>query len=294
MCKSANHVNMKLLAAVALMSCFAVIAGQLSSESPKPTTVPPVTALPSTTPSPTGKTSSAPNTTTQAPPMSTTVAPPVLPPATSNTYVLKDNSNRTCLMMTATLQLKVAYPTTQGKYETAVVPLSNDTRVDPARSTCNGTRQEQVLTLAFGSRSNLTMTFTKNGTVYVSGISVSIVKDSAHFPDAAAPETVVTASNQSLELYSVSPNLSYRCTVDSPVYVGSNVTVDVVSVRLQAFVNNTGNPDEYGAPVECSTEDISNIVPIAVGSALALLVVVVLIAYLVGRQRSRQKGYQSV
>lgn len=195
--------------------------------------------------------------------------------------------------MTATLQLKVVYPTTQGKYETAVVPLSNDTRVDHARSTCNGTRQEQVLTLVFGNWSNLTMTFTKNDTVYVSGISVSIVKDSVYFPNASEP-AIVTVSNQSLALYSVSPNLSYRCTVDSPVYIGSNVTVDVVNVRLQAFVNNTGNPDEYGAPVECSTEDISNIVPIAVGSALALLVVVVLIAYLVGRQRSRQKGYQSV
>jgi hypothetical protein len=35
-------------------------------------------------------------------------------------------------------------------------------------------------------------------------------------------------------------------------------------------------------------------VPIAVGVALALLVVTVLISYLVGRRRHRQQGYQSV
>jgi lysosomal-associated membrane protein 1/2 len=38
----------------------------------------------------------------------------------------------------------------------------------------------------------------------------------------------------------------------------------------------------------------NDIVPIAVGVALALLVVVVLVAYLVGRKRHRQRGYQSL
>ena len=38
----------------------------------------------------------------------------------------------------------------------------------------------------------------------------------------------------------------------------------------------------------------NDIVPIAVGVALAVLVIVVLIAYLVGRRRHRQRGYLSV
>ena len=38
---------------------------------------------------------------------------------------------------------------------------------------------------------------------------------------------------------------------------------------------------------------ISNIVPIAVGAALAGLVVIVLIAYLIGRRRTK-RGYESV
>ena len=38
----------------------------------------------------------------------------------------------------------------------------------------------------------------------------------------------------------------------------------------------------------------NDIVPIAVGVALACLVVAVLVAYMVGRRRNRQNGYQSV
>lgn len=53
------------------------------------------------------------------------------------------------------------------------------------------------------------------------------------------------------------------------------------------------------AVVKCSadkTQSTSNIVPIAVGCALAGLVLIVLVAYLIGRTRhARQhKGYQSV
>ena len=46
---------------------------------------------------------------------------------------------------------------------------------------------------------------------------------------------------------------------------------------------------------ECVADsEISNIVPIAVGCALAGLVIIVLIAYLIGRSRSNRQGYQSV
>jgi hypothetical protein len=46
---------------------------------------------------------------------------------------------------------------------------------------------------------------------------------------------------------------------------------------------------------ECSADTKTNsVVPIAVGAALAALVVIVLIAYLIGRKRSRQSGYEQV
>lgn len=45
--------------------------------------------------------------------------------------------------------------------------------------------------------------------------------------------------------------------------------------------------------VHCTADNTSDVVPIAVGCALAGLVVIVLIAYLVGRRR-RSAAYQSV
>ena len=45
---------------------------------------------------------------------------------------------------------------------------------------------------------------------------------------------------------------------------------------------------------QCDQDNrVSNIVPIAVGAALGALVLVVLIAYLVGRKRN-QRGYETV
>ena len=46
--------------------------------------------------------------------------------------------------------------------------------------------------------------------------------------------------------------------------------------------------------VQCPADDATDVVPIAVGAALAGLVVIVLVAYLIGRKRSRARGYQSV
>jgi hypothetical protein len=58
-------------------------------------------------------------------------------------------------------------------------------------------------------------------------------------------------------------------------------------------VNNLVFPSFFQTPMDCDYRP-NDIVPIAVGVALALLVVTVLISYLVGRRRHRQRGYQSV
>lgn len=53
-----------------------------------------------------------------------------------------------------------------------------------------------------------------------------------------------------------------------------------------------------GAPTDIKTcmrdEDVNDMIPIAVGAALLALVAIVLVAYFVGRRRSRRLAYQSV
>lgn len=286
---------------VVVWASATLTTGQQSSTTHDPklqtTTPPPVTDttthVPTTHKATTSMHSSTTHETTTTPRPTTTVAPPtpphVAPPV--NKYVLNDTDGHTCVMMDAALQLKITYLTKDSKWKEILWVLDNTTTVDKQNSSCGHT--EQTMALRFGT-SLLSLTFTKNETIYLSDI---VVAYRLEFPDAEHQGDLVTTGNSSLHLYGVEQGRSYQCGVDSSLYLGTNTTLDIVSVQLQAFVNNTGSsqPDSYGSAVYCAPEnDISNIVPIAVGSALAALVVIVLLAYLVGRSRSRQKGYQSV
>lgn len=66
----------------------------------------------------------------------------------------------------------------------------------------------------------------------------------------------------------------------------------IASSQVEAFRNTTNH--NFSPSEECSLDGVTDIVPIAVGATLAGLVVIVLIAYLIGRRRSRARGYQSV
>ncbi|XP_049269929.1 lysosome-associated membrane glycoprotein 1-like [Rhipicephalus sanguineus] len=198
-----------------------------------------------------------------------------------------------------TLDDKCIWGTKLGLYtcsqvKEGILPLDNETVVDRTRSNCSSPLGEQTLVLLFGNNS-LSLVFAKNATVYLHKVFVDFFFTSELFPNASKPEEHLTVYNDTLMLYSVPEERSYHCKVDQPVYIGANVTLDVLSVQLQAFRNTTSEAaGQFGDAVECSAGDISNIVPIAVGSALAALVIIVLIAYLIGRSKSRQKGYQSV
>ncbi|CAN7998303.1 unnamed protein product [Ixodes pacificus] len=281
---------------VAVWASATLAAGQESSTgtSHAPTTHAPTTHAPTThAPTTHAPTTHAPTThapTTLAP--TTTAAPPTPPVPPVNKYVLRDADNQTCVMVTAALQLKVSYLAKDSKWRDALLVLDNTTTVDPANSSCG--HSEQTLALRCGT-SLLSLTFTKNETNFLSGIVAEYVLDTAHFPDAQHQGELVKVGNESLHLFGVEQGRSYLCGADSPVPLGGNTTLDVLNVQLQAFVNATVQPEGFGSAVHCvQNNDISNIVPIAVGSALAALVVIVLLAYLVGRSRSRQKGYQSV
>jgi hypothetical protein len=72
-----------------------------------------------------------------------------------------------------------------------------------------------------------------------------------------------------------------------------NGTVEAKNVRFDAFRDESAPHEGYQIPMDCAYQP-NDIVPVAVGVTLAALVVIVLIAYLLGRRRARQRGYQSV
>lgn len=93
--------------------------------------------------------------------------------------------------------------------------------------------------------------------------------------------------------------MSYHCTrVQTLHLTGSATSTDVIAsvaishVQLEAFHRQKN--DLFSTAKDCDAIDTPDIVPIAVGCALAALVVVVLIAYLVGRRRAQARGYLSM
>jgi len=149
-------------------------------------------------------------------------------------------------------------------------------------SNCNLTDDTQVLVLSERNHYVLTMIFAKEGgKVFVNETLLEY----------NASEAYVTMSSND-KMFTVKTGNSYLCNADIKFNFG-NVTMDTSDAHIQAF-GAEGNTN-FGEAEECDADDkVSDVVPIAVGCALAALIIVVLIAYLVGRRQSRQKGYQSV
>lgn len=91
----------------------------------------------------------------------------------------------------------------------------------------------------------------------------------------------------------------YRCHTTETLYSNDNVTASLLTkltmsdMLLEAFQNTT--QAKFSNPVVDCKDDraVSNLVPIIVGGALGGLILIVLIAYLIGRRRSR-RGYEQV
>lgn len=143
--------------------------------------------------------------------------------------------------------------------------------------------ETQALVLFEPNFYNLTMIFEKEDKhVFVRNVSFSYI----------LPEGRDEVVNNTENLFAVSAGNSYLCKSTVDVHLG-NVTMEVSEVHIQAFLEKDNN--DFGAVKECELDEkVSDIVPIAVGVALGALIIIVLIAYLVGRRRSRQRGYQSV
>jgi len=73
----------------------------------------------------------------------------------------------------------------------------------------------------------------------------------------------------------------------------TNATLTAKRVQFDAFRSTSAPPNEFQLPSDCSYRP-NDIVPIIVGCALAGMVLMVLVAYMVGRSRSRARGYMSV
>ncbi|XP_019379660.1 PREDICTED: lysosome-associated membrane glycoprotein 1 [Gavialis gangeticus] len=230
---------------------------------------------------PTIATTTARQTTSQVP-TTTSLAPTTLP---QNPAVGKYNvtgKNGTCVLASMGLQLNVSYERKDGKTGLDVLNF-----IPPNTSfSGNCDNSSAFLNLTFG-KAKLIFHFIRNTSIekfFLQGVTVN----TALPPEAKKPQ--FEAVNNSMSELGASVGNSYMCHAEENLLVTQGAFVNLFNVQVQVFEIDG---DKFGAVEECQLDENNMLIPIIVGAALAGLVLIVLIAYLIGRKRSHA-GYQTI
>lgn len=253
-------------------------------------------------------------TTTVEPATTTSSTPSDQPPLLTLT-VLHPGTRQPCLRIRSRLQFLISYlkPGLVGK---AVLFMRGDAKVS---GDCgdkvgpNGTAGlEQTMTVKFFENWSVTFKLVRSAGTS-SGYSLTSIKldynvnNATYFPDATDIGKLMSASVNTTYISAVPSNGYYACksvnfTMDGPsvpeVGLKTDLALAVGDFALQAFRTGNSTADFVGDKTECSGGGggyVDNVIPIAVGAALAGLIVIVLVAYLVSRRLAvSREGYQSV
>lgn len=259
-----------------------------SSTTPKSTTTP-------TTPSTTTSTTSKPSTSTPTP-VPTTVAPPT---PTTRIWVLNGTNDTVCIVAKMAVQFDITYPMNKTTNITQKIVLPVDKVV--VSGSCDET--EQTIILSWNStmgikNDSFSLHFLKNDTTKkytLHHIELDIVPQDLPKYNATSNDTLKFM--HVADEYPTGLGNSYRCQKEKSFKLTnqeSNQTSAILKlddVQFQAFKSDKNT--KFGLPEDCSF-DTPDIVPIAVGCGLAVLVVIVLVAYLIGRRRAQGRGYVSM
>ncbi|XP_072285607.1 lysosome-associated membrane glycoprotein 2 isoform X2 [Pyxicephalus adspersus] len=108
--------------------------------------------------------------------------------------------------------------------------------------------------------------------------------------------TLITGSgvfyktNVNLSLWEASLGNSYLCRKEQLISVSDDLYMNTFDVRVQPFsVHNS----TYATASECHIDDDAILIPIIVGAALSGLIIIIVIAYLIGRRKT-YVGYQTL
>lgn len=219
---------------------------------------------------------------TPAPPRPTSAPVPVPTPAgppERGVYNVTQN-NTVCLLAQMGLQLNVSYVDQSNKTVQEVVNVNPDLTI--SSGSCSA--DSAILILTQEQSTTLTLGFTLNTTS--SRYHLSTVSLVANWPDIPA----FTATNTSLNYLRSSLGHSYMCNAEQTLVVSQNFTINTFRLQVQPFGVTT---TQFASAEECQIDQDQMLIPIIVGAALAGLVLIVLIAYLIGRKRSHA-GYQTI
>ncbi|XP_053734710.1 lysosome-associated membrane glycoprotein 2 isoform X3 [Synchiropus splendidus] len=219
---------------------------------------------------PTAAPTKPPVTTPSAP--TTPVPTPTLPDPAVGKYNVTPENSTACLLAQFGLRLGIKLG---GKYEEMNL---NSSKVS-ATGGCNVNSSELVLE---SDTMNIKMTFTNDTKKFrlhafeASGTTSS----GAKFSD----------GNSSLSLWEASVGNSYMCNKEQNYTITEDLFVFTFQLQIQPVGVKKG---AFSTAQECSLDDTSILIPIIVGAALAALILIVVIAYVIGRRKT-YVGYQTL
>jgi hypothetical protein len=220
--------------------------------------------------------------------------------------------NTTCIMFEADMTLQIKYKIKGHKdlSDWTSFPVPGNKAIVNEKSSCdsNGKGDEQILALEIIPGSGLIVTFhftneselgaTKNHfNLFQIELAGDLHEYEHHFPNATTGKQEFR-NDVSLNGTGVIANFASATVGHSSVCMSSQkkdisdyFKIEVKDLKAQAFTNSGSFLE--GEP--CAPDQkASDIIPIIVGACLAALVVIVLIAYLIGRARAKRHGYSSV
>ncbi|XP_078415665.1 lysosome-associated membrane glycoprotein 1-like [Cetorhinus maximus] len=216
----------------------------------------------------------------------TTLTPTTATPPTQNPVLGKYNvttGNRTCLLAEMGLQLNITHITPDNK--TALKIFNIQPNLTHSDGNCSDDRASLQLTDKWTKLNFVFVVNTTTNKFYLKELSVS-----THIVSPAARGKEFMAKNESLNYLQTTLGKSYMCHSEQTLQVNPNFSINAFELHVQPFrVNNS----KYATAEECQMDKDNMLIPIIVGAALAGLVLVVLIAYLIGRKRSHA-GYQTI
>lgn len=233
----------------------------------------------------------------------TTVAPVTTPaPVTpvpgsppTNDYTFPGH----CIVLDAGLEFVIPYTMNDDKNSSVTVGI-------PSNYTTTGMcgNDTQMLNVTFYNDWSMVMYFSDGGSAamlsdsdsfYLKEMTLTYFLQTDIFKDPKNANTRqdVNGTFESSQ-FSAKKSGSYECNSELNLGLSKGVTMNSNNLRVKAFSSDNSTSFPSGDLSECPKDsDTNSVVPIAVGAALAGLVIIVLIAYLIGRRRSRS-GYQQV
>ncbi|CAF0739665.1 unnamed protein product [Adineta steineri] len=220
-------------------------------------------------------------------------------------YTWPQNSKKLCFAGQFDLVLNVDYIQTTGAKATAKIPLNNNT-YESYRVSCSAPTNVHKLTVSMlDGFTEFILSFSVDSTNVTSLTQISayitLNDKQTYFTNYSASLEGMHKFEKTVSLFVADRGSSYRCNTKSTITdfnTDKNVTItsiELENLRIQSFADDSKEFNDYAVEKVCpaDVDKNSNLIPIIVGACLAVLVVVVLIAYLIGRRRSRN-GYQSV